>query len=64
MAGCSIEACSGYALRKMKLTAANEKVVERIANNEKVGTVTYNKCDACGRPGDVGRVLTIRTPLR
>merc|ERR1712242_624645 len=63
-AGCSIEDCSGYTLRKMKLTATGEKVVERITINEEVGTVTYNKCDASGMPGDVERVLTVSTPLR
>merc|ERR1719361_86561 len=34
------------------------------AINEEIGTVTYNKCDASGKPGDVERVLTINTPLR
>jgi hypothetical protein len=63
-AGCSIEDCNGYTLRKMKLTATGEKVVERITINEEIGTVTYNKCDASGKPGDVERVLTINTPLR
>merc|ERR1712110_670326 len=63
-AGCSIEDCNGYTLRKMKLSATGEKVVERITINEEVGSVTYNKCDASGKPGDVERVLTINTPLR
>jgi len=63
-AGCSIEDCNGYTLRKMKLSATGEKVVERITINEEIGTVTYNKCDASGKPGDVERVLTINTPLR
>merc|ERR1712038_2128134 len=62
-AGCSIEDCNGYTLRKMKLTATGEKVVERITINEEIGTVTYNKCDASGKPGDVERVLAIHTPL-
>merc|ERR1719361_2415149 len=63
-ASCSIEDCNGYTLRKMRLTATGEKVVERITINEEIGTVTYNKCDASGKPGDVERVLTINTPLR
>merc|ERR1719330_1641188 len=62
--GCSIEDCQGYTLRKMKLKATGENVVERIVINEESGTVTYNKCDANGRPGDVERVLAIHTPLR
>jgi len=62
--GCSIQDCAGYTLRKMKLTATGENVVERITINEEIGTVTYNKCDASGRPGDVERVLAIHTPLR
>merc|ERR1719330_691671 len=63
-AGCSIEDCDGYTLRKMKLRATGEKVVERITINEEAGMVTYNKCDASGEPGDVERVLAINTPLR
>merc|ERR1712038_242838 len=63
-AGCSIESCQGYYLRKMKLSATGENVVERIVINEESGTVTYNKCDANGSPGDVERVLAIHTPLR
>merc|ERR1712127_686564 len=63
-AGCSVQDCDGYTLRKMKLRATGENVVERITINEETGSVTYNKCDASGRPGDVERVLTIRTPLR
>jgi len=63
-AGCSVEDCQGYTLRKMKLRATGELVVERIAINEESGMVTYNKCDASGRPGDVERVLAIHTPLR
>merc|ERR1719203_2684437 len=63
-AGCSVEACTGYTLRKMKLLATGENVVERITINEEAGSVTYNKCDANGRPGDVERVLAINTPLR
>merc|ERR1719195_215903 len=63
-AGCSVEDCDGYTLRKMKLRASGEKVVERITINEEAGMVTYNKCDASGRPGDVERVLAINTPLR
>lgn len=62
--GCSVEDCNGYTLRKMKLSATGENVVERITINEEIGTVTYNKCDASGRPGDVERVLAIHTPLR
>merc|ERR1712127_101048 len=60
----SVENCDGYTLRKMNLRASGENVVERITINEEVGTVTYNKCDASGRPGDVERVLVIHTPLR
>jgi len=62
--GCSIEDCQGYTLRKMKLKASGECVTERITINEEIGTITYNKCDAYGRPGDVERVLAIHTPLR
>merc|ERR1712038_1368376 len=63
-AGCSITDCEGFTLRKMKLKASGEMVTERITINEEVGTVTYNKCDASGRPGDVERVIAIHTPLR
>merc|ERR1719346_284397 len=63
-AGCSVEDCSGYILRKMRLKATGENVIERITINEEIGTVSYNKCDASGRPGDVERVLAIHTPLR
>merc|ERR1719210_2248937 len=63
-AGCSVEDCDGYTLRRMKLSATGENVVERITINEESGTVTYNKCDASGRPGDLERVLAIHTPLR
>jgi hypothetical protein len=63
-AGCSVEDCDGYTLRKMKLRATGENVVERITINEETGSVTYNKCDASGRPGDVERVLAVHTPLR
>merc|ERR1719330_805094 len=63
-AGCSIEDCQGYTLRKMKLKATGENVIERIIINEESRSVTYNKCDASGRPGDVERVLAINTPLR
>ena len=45
-AGCSIEDCVGYTLRKMKLKATGEAVVERITIKEEIGEVTYNKCDA------------------
>merc|ERR1712079_499964 len=62
--GCSIEDCQGYTLRKMKLKSTGESVVERIIINEESGFVTYNKCDASGRPGDVERVLAIHKPLR
>merc|ERR1739844_746011 len=62
--GCSIEDCQGYTLRRMKLKATGECVTECITINEEIGTVTYNKCDANGRPGDVERVLAIRSPLR
>merc|ERR1712242_309800 len=63
-AGCSVEDCQGYTLRKMKLKATGKCVVERIIINEESGFVSYNKCDASGRPGDVERVLAIHTPLR
>jgi len=63
-AGCSIESCQGHILRKMQLKATGEKVVERIIINEESGSVSYNKCDASGRPGDVERVLAIHKPLR
>merc|ERR1719327_1479366 len=63
-AGCSVQDCDGYTLRKMKLRATGENVVERITINEETGSVTYNKCDASSRPGDVERVLAIHTPLR
>merc|ERR1719410_2269837 len=63
-AGCSFEDCNGYILRKMRLKATGENVIERITINEEIGTVSYNKCDASGRPGDVERVLAIHTPLR
>merc|ERR1719461_2278872 len=63
-AGCSVQDCDGYTLRKMKLRATGENVVERITINEETGSVTYNKCDASGRPGNVERVLAIHTPLR
>merc|ERR1711963_137410 len=62
--GCSIEDCQGYTLRRMKLRATGEDVVERITINEESGFVSYNKCDASGRPGDVERVLAIHKPLR
>merc|ERR1719210_2392131 len=55
---------SGFVLRKMKLKAAGELVTERITINEEKGTVSYNKCDANGQPGDVERVLAINLPLR
>merc|ERR1712051_1097112 len=35
-----------------------------ISIKEETGSVTYNKCDASGRPGDVERVLAVHTPLR
>merc|ERR550532_2970915 len=63
-AGCSVEDCNGYVLRKMRLKATGENVIERITIKEEIGTVSYNKCDASGRPGDVERVLAIHTPLR
>merc|ERR1712209_109858 len=61
---CSIEDCDGYTLRRMTLRATGEKVVERITINEEIGSVSYNKCDASGKPGNVERVLAIHTPLR
>lgn len=63
-AGSSMEDCQGYTVRKMKLKRTGELVTERISINEETGIVTYNKCDATGRPGDVERVLAIHTPLR
>ncbi|MFC4290722.1 hypothetical protein ACFOYZ_29680, partial [Neobacillus cucumis] len=45
-AGCSVQDCNGYTLRKMKLRATGENVVERITINEETRSVTYNKCDA------------------
>jgi len=62
--GCSIEDCQGYTLRKMKLKATGECVTERITIKEEIGEVTYNKCDANGKPGETERVLSIRAPLR
>merc|ERR550525_1464506 len=63
--GCSFEDCTGYTLRKMKLNSTGENVVERITINEETGTVSYNKCDASGKPGNLERVLAIHnTPLR
>ena len=49
-AGCSVEDCDGYTLRKMKLLATGENVVERATINEETGSVTYNKCGASGKP--------------
>ena len=63
-AACSFEDRDGYILRKMRLSATGENVVERVTINEETGLITYNKCDASGRPGDVERVLAIHTPLR
>jgi len=63
-AACSVEDCDGYTIRKMKILATGENVVERITINEEIGSVSYNKCDASGKPGDVERVLAIHTPLR
>merc|ERR1711992_230605 len=48
----------------MRLRVTGELVTERITVNEEQGTVSYNKCDASGRPGDVERVLAINIPLR
>merc|ERR1712127_1115027 len=62
--GCDVQDCTGYVQRKMKLTATGESVLERVTVNEEIGEVTYNKCDAGGRPSDVERVLAIHTPLR
>jgi len=62
--GCDAQDCAGYIQRKMKLTATGESVLERVTVNEEIGEVTYNKCDASGRPSDVERVLAIHTPLR
>merc|ERR1712026_366837 len=38
-----------------------ENVTERITINEETGIVSYNKCDASGKPGSVERVLAIKT---
>jgi len=62
--GCDVQDCDGFVQRKMKLSATGESVLERITVNEEIGEVTYNKCDASGKPSDVERVLTIHTPLR
>ena len=63
--GCSFEDCTGYTLRKMKLTATGENVVERITINEEAGIVSHNKCDAGVKPGNLERVLSIlNAPLR
>ena len=48
----------------MKFEANGELTTERIVVNVEAGSVTFNKCDANGRPGDVERVLTIFMPLR
>merc|ERR1719245_2687111 len=48
----------------MRLSATGENVVERITINEESRMITYNKCDANGRPGNLERVLAINTPLR
>merc|ERR1712241_1181901 len=61
---CQVQDCAGFLLRKMKLSATGELVTERVTVNEEKGEVTYNKCDSSGTPGDVERVLAIRTPLR
>ena len=46
------------------MKATGDDVIEKITINEEIGTVSYNRCDARGRPGDVERVLAIHTPLR
>ena len=61
-AGCSIDDCDEYLLRKMRLKATGENVIEGITINEEIGTVSYNKCDASGRPGDAERDLATHTP--
>merc|ERR1712226_1580001 len=61
---CQVQDCAGFLTRKMRLSATGEMVTERITISEEKGEVTYNKCDASGRPSDVERVLAIRTPLR
>lgn len=63
-AECSVEDCNGYILRKMRLTATGENVIERMTINEEMSTVSYNKCDASCGPGDVERIFAIQTPLR
>ena len=47
----------------MQHNTTGEKVVERITINEEAGSVTYSKCHASGKPGDVERVLSVHTPL-
>jgi len=61
---CQVQDCAGFLTRKMRLSATGEMVTERITISEEKGEVTYNKCDASGRPSDVERVLAIRNPLR
>merc|ERR1719219_81767 len=61
---CQVQDCAGFLTRKMRLSASGELVTERITVSEEKGEVTYNKCDASGRPSDVERVLAIRSPLR
>merc|ERR1712032_847748 len=61
---CQVQDCAGFLTRKMRLSATGEMVTERITMGEEKGEVTYNKCDASGRPSDVERVLAIRNPLR
>merc|ERR1712127_598476 len=61
---CQVQDCAGFLTRRMRLSASGELVTERITISEEKGEVTYNKCDASGRPSDVERVLAIRNPLR
>jgi len=63
-AGCSVEGCNGYILRKTRFRKSGENVFERITISEETGSATFGICDAGGRLGDVERVLTIHTPLR
>ena len=47
----------------MKLRATDEHVVARGTIDEDTGSVSYNKCAACGRPGNLECVLAIHDSL-
>jgi hypothetical protein len=60
-----VDEFDGYVMRTMKLNLNGETVREKITINEEIGEITYNKCDASGRPSGLERVLAIHTgPLR